>query len=84
MPTCKSRRVAIKLSFFEHYMAARGFATNIAVAKHLGCDEGTVSRIRNGQRDPGAAFIGCVATTCPDVPLREFFDFDAPPAGGDQ
>ncbi len=74
-PRRNKKFVVLRLAKFNALMAERGLTSNLAVAQFLGCGEGTISRLRNGVHNPGQAFIACVATALPDLPLGEVFDF---------
>jgi hypothetical protein len=63
------------LDNFNRLLAERGKVSNLDVARFLGCGEGTISRIRNGEQTAGAGFIACVAVAMGPDSLAEVFDF---------
>lgn len=56
-----------------------GCTTNLEMARLLGCGEGTISRLRNGEQKPGAGVIAGVAVLYADRsgdrPLTRHFNF---------
>lgn len=50
-----------------------GLTSNLAMAKKLGCGEGTISRIVNDEHNPGLELIAKVAEALPDKPLSRYF-----------
>lgn len=58
---------------FDRVTAGLGYETDQDKAEFLGVSPGTLSKIRNGEQQPGARFIAAVRTALPKIPYERFF-----------
>lgn len=56
------------------YRTLAGIKTDDALAKRMGVDPATVSRVLRGKQEPGGKFIGALVGAFPGLDLDDLFE----------
>ena len=72
-PLLRGPFVRLRMARFDARAAELGLVTDAAKAEYIGVDKATLSRLINGEANPGERFIAaCMATL--GVPFEELFE----------
>lgn len=67
-------RIRLRTGQFRKFSSLKGLTTDDAVAKAMGIDPGTLSRVLTGKSAPGERFIAGALTAFSEVDFEDLFE----------